>query len=89
MPIKDTFARHAAGLTAPASSLLAIAPNDGADLARLPRAVMVATAGDLAVVMQDGSEGVLPALQPGAIYPLRVRRVKASGTTATGIMGLL
>jgi len=89
MPIEDKFSGHAAGLEAPATGMLQITPDDGADLASLTRALMVATAGDVAVIMQDGSDGVLPALQPGVIYPLRVRRVQASGTTATGLTGLL
>ncbi|WP_176695493.1 hypothetical protein [Phaeobacter sp. B1627] len=54
----------------------------------MPRAIMVATEDDVAVVMKDGSTGTLPALQPGVPYPFRMKRILASGTSATGIVGL-
>ena len=31
----------------------------------------------------------LPALSPGVLYPIRIARVLATGTTATGIKGLV
>nr|WP_231886333.1 hypothetical protein [Sulfitobacter sp. HI0054] len=50
--------------------------------------MMVASVGDLAVVLKSGDAVTLPALSPGVIYPLRIARVLATGTTATGINGL-
>lgn len=49
---------------------------------------MVGSAGDLAVVLKNGSTLTLPSLEPGVIYPVRVRRVLETGTTAAGIKGL-
>ena len=89
MPATDHFSGHGAGLESPATGLLPITPSDSNDLAMIPRALMVAEAGDVAVVMKDGSTGILPALQPGVPYPVRVRRVLVTGTEATGIVGLL
>lgn len=88
MPLKDTFEGMLPGLTSPAEGVLSIAPNDALDLDKIPRVLMVATVGNVAVVMKDGTSGVLPGLQPGVPYPVRVKRVLASGTTATGIVGL-
>lgn len=88
MPISDHFSKFGSGLESPATGLLAITPSDGADLTVMPRAIMVKQPGDLAVVMKDGTTGTLPALQAGVPYPVRVRRVLATGTTATGIVGL-
>lgn len=88
MPIVDHFSGFGSGLDSPATGILPIAPSDGADLAVMPRVLMVATVGNVAVVMKDGSTGTLPALQPGVPYPVRVKRVLATGTTATGIVGL-
>lgn len=88
MPINDPFASFAGSLTAPASSGFDITPADGTDLPVLTRAVMIGSAGDLAVTFADGSEVVLPSLAPGVVYALRLARVRATGTTATDIKGL-
>ena len=88
MPLTDNFAGYNSGLDSPASGMITVTPSDGTDLSVMPRALMVGVAGDLAVVMKDGTTGTLPALQPGVPYPVRVSRVLATGTTATGIVGL-
>ena len=88
MPISDHFSNFGSGLDSPAAGLIEVTPNDGADLTVMTRALMVATAGDVAVVMKDGTTGTLPGLQPGVPYPVRVKRILATGTTATGIVGL-
>ena len=64
-------------------------PSDAADLPQMTRGVMVASAGDLAVVLKSGDAVTLPALSPGVLYPIRIARVLATGTTATGIKGLV
>lgn len=89
MPITDRYDSFAVNLTGPAIGGFDVTPDDGTDLPALPRAVMVATAGDLSVQFRDGSALVLPGLVPGVIYPLRPSRVLATGTTASGIKGLL
>ncbi|CUT12534.1 hypothetical protein BF49_3614 [Bradyrhizobium sp.] len=58
-------------------------------LATACRGLMVTVAGDAAVTMADGSSGVLPALQPGTLYPFAVKMFKNASTTATGIKALL
>lgn len=87
MTIRDVFKNRAKGLSSPATGLLDITPSDNADLEIMTRAIMITTAGDVAVVMQDGSTGTIPALQPGVPYPFRIRRILATGTVATGIVG--
>ncbi len=90
MPILDHFSSFQPGLSAPATGGFSISPDDDTDLGVLPRAIMVAAGGDLAVVLMDGSPVVLPGLAAGIVYPVRVRRVlgSAGGTTASGIIGL-
>jgi len=88
MPIIDPFAGHVAGFDSPVRGGYAITPDDDADLPKVTRAVMVAEGGDLSVAMLDGTALVLPALVPGAIYPVRLTRVNSSGTTAAGVVGL-
>jgi len=88
MPIQDKFESNVPGLASPAGGLLSVVPSDTVDLDVVTRAIMVATEGDVTVIMQDGTTGTIPALQPGVPYPLRISRVLATGTTATGIVGL-
>jgi hypothetical protein len=88
MPILDIFEDHHNGLTGPICGGFDVTPSDAADLPQMTRGVMVASAGDLAVVLKSGDAVTLPALSPGVIYPHRIARVLATGTTATGINGL-
>lgn len=53
------------------------------------RGIMVGVSGDVAVTMVDGSTGVLPALNPGTLYPIAVKSFTHTGTTASGIKALL
>lgn len=65
---------------------VAVTPDDGTDLARgVTRAVYVGGEGNLAVVYAGGAEDVLTGLAAGIFHPLSVARIKATGTTATGI----
>ncbi|MGR3699462.1 MAG: spike base protein, RCAP_Rcc01079 family [Roseovarius sp.] len=89
MPILDIFEDHLNGLTGPICGGFDVTPSDAADLLQMTRGVMVASAGDLAVVLKSGDAVTLPALSPGVIYPIRIARVLATGTTATGIKGLV
>ena len=64
----------------------AVTPDDDTDLPRgETRAVYVGTEGDLAVVYRNGAEDVLPNMAPGMLHQFQVVRIKATGTTATGI----
>jgi hypothetical protein len=84
---KDKFANIAQSPTLPASGLGTISPNDGADLEQVTLALNVATPGIVRVTTNDGSVGEV-FIEAGTAFPLRVRRVWAAGTTATGIRGL-
>lgn len=86
--MQDAFADHAVGLTAPATRPETITPDDNADLAHATRALYVGQGGDVRVRMISGDEVTLVNLQGGILYPLRVVRVFATGTTATGLVGL-
>ena len=89
MPISDKFREYTSGLSSPICGGFDIAPDDAADLVSLTRAIVLGSAGDVAVVLKNGDAITLPALAAGVIYPVRVARVLATGTTATGIKGLI
>lgn len=83
----DTFRTHARTLTSPPEHAGAIVPDDGGTLGHAARAVYVGTAGDLAVRMLGGAEVTLASVPAGALLPIRVDRVRATGTTAGQILG--
>ena len=89
MPISDTFGDFQSGLSSPVQGGFDITPTDAGDLPQVTRALMVASAGDIAVTLKNGDTITLPGLTPGVIYPIRAVRVWATGTTATGIKGLI
>jgi hypothetical protein len=72
--------------TMPSESFFPVTPNDSTEL-EFTRAVMVATAGNLAVRRIDNTEVVLAV--PAGVIPIRVRRVLSTGTTAQGISVLI
>ena len=87
--MSDPFQGHAPGLTAPASRGFAVTPNDAADLARVSRGIYVGEGGDLRVLLANDDVPVtFPGLAGGMIHGLRLRRVFATGTTATGLVGV-
>lgn len=66
----------------------AVTPSDTVSM-ECGRALYVGGAGDLTVVMREESNVVTFAAVPaGTVLPMQVRRVNATGTTATNIVAL-
>lgn len=74
--------------TDPAIRVFEITPDDGADLAETTTAINVATPGVVRVTTEDGSTSDVT-VHPGDAFPIRARRVWHTGTTATGLRGLV
>ncbi|MGJ8543871.1 MAG: spike base protein, RCAP_Rcc01079 family [Sulfitobacter sp.] len=89
MPIADSFSEYSPGLSSPVQGGFDITADDAVDLPQVTRAVMVTGAGDVTALFKNGDTLSLAGLVPGVIYPLRVMRVLATGTTATGLKGLV
>ena len=83
----DRFENHTPGLESPASHLLAVAPNDATDLAVTARALNVAQSGLVQITTTGGTTETVY-IAAGAAFPVRVTRVWATGTTASGIIAL-
>ena len=64
-----------------------ITPADGADLPNNVVCLNVAVAGLVYVDLVDGGTNVPYSIGAGIQFPLWVKRVYATGTTATGITG--
>jgi hypothetical protein len=85
----DPFSSHSPGLESPAAHGFAVTPSDGADLADVTRALYVGGSGNLALTLLSGATLTFTGVAGGTLLPLRARAVKATGTTATSIVGLL
>ena len=75
--------------TAPALNCFSITPDDGTNLSEVTKALYIGEGGDVVLRSALGEEDVtfrnLPA---GYILDVRVSAVRATGTTATDIVGL-
>lgn len=65
-----------------------VTPNDASDLPKIASGIYVGATGDLVVTFLDGNTVTLKGLASGVIHPLCVKRVLATGTTATGIIAM-
>jgi hypothetical protein len=74
-------------LTDPIDHADPITPHDDNDLANVTRGLYVGVAGDVAVHMADGDAVTFTALSAGVFHPIRVKRVLATGTAATNVVG--
>lgn len=89
--MSDPFELHATGLDSPASHAAAITPDDDMDLLAVgdvPRALYCTGDGVVRVTMRNGGDPVTLPMIAGVPLPVRVSRVWATGTTATGIVGV-
>jgi len=74
---------------APATRHFAITPDDDTDLEATeaqPRALYIGTGGTLSMTDEVGAI-VIYTVSDGQVIPFRPVRVRATGTTATGIIG--
>ena len=80
MDLQQRAARHA----------VAVTPSDSADLARVAtKGLFVGGAGNITVDLTDGKTAVLfTGVLAGTFFPVQVKRVRATGTTATNIVAL-
>ena len=76
------------GLGGPAVKGFEVAVSDGSDLPFYPRALYVGVAGNVTVVMKDDTTLGFVGVTAGSFLPIRPKRVKSTGTTATNIIAL-
>jgi len=67
----------------------AITPDDNTDLSLLARGIYVGTSGDLKVTMADNTTVTFGSIAAGVVHPIAVKRVWSTGTSASGIKGLV
>ena len=72
----------------PAYNAAAITASDSVDIVAPIRAIYVGSAGSVVITTVAGTDVTFAGLPAGMILPVRAQRVKATGTTATGLVGL-
>ena len=86
---QDKFEHVADGLTAPAEETFAISPNDNAELPQITKAIYVGDGGDVTLrASRSDIDTVFRNLPTGAILDVRVSAVRATGSTASNLIGL-
>lgn len=74
------------GYQFPYTKAVAVTPSDAAELTDVTRGIMVTAAGNIAVFFMNDSVAVTIPVAVNTIYPFMLKQVKATGTTATGII---
>lgn len=87
--MSEDFSSRPSGLTSPARDAFAITPSNTVPLPQQVRGVYVGGSGNLRVLMVSGVQVDFTGVLAGAVYPIRLSQVMATGTTATGLVGLL
>lgn len=88
--MNDKFQNRSPGYTGRATHAREFTPTDAADLADIPRWLTVNGSGTLVVDMLDNTDAENPMsipAQAGDLVYIRVKKIHATGTTATGIVG--
>lgn len=85
----NPFELSADSVSSPARNCVAIVPNDATDLPVVTKAIYVGTGGNIVVRTIEGAADVTFANVPtGTVLPIRARAIRATGTTASQIVGL-
>tara|TARA_R110000851_G_scaffold186256_1_gene335557 strand:- start:1363 stop:1629 length:267 start_codon:yes stop_codon:yes gene_type:complete len=86
----DIFDTYDSGLDSPAASSFDITPNDTTDLNVATRGLWVGTGGDVAVILvKDSASVIIKNVANGYLLATRIKRVLATGTTATDLVGMV
>lgn len=85
--MSDIFSDFSSGLESPATHLLSVTPDDGADLPVASRGINVGTSGAVRVTTVGGTTETVY-VAAGSAFPLRVSRIWQTGTTAANIVAM-
>lgn len=86
--MSNPFANRTPALSGPATDIVAVTPDDNTDLADVAIALYVETGGTVSMVTERGNSRTV-LVSGNQILPVGVRRVNATGTTATGIHAMV
>lgn len=84
----DIFKSHALTPAGPATDILPVSPNDSEDLPLVASALYIEQGGAVSIVtIRNQTRTII--LGDMSLLPVGVRRIRATGTTATGIHALV
>jgi hypothetical protein len=84
-----TFSKKVTLTGSNASDAITIVPNDAADLGKVPtKGLYIGVSGDVKVTLNSGNTVTFTGLSSGVIHPIAVKRVWATGTTATNMLAV-
>ena len=90
MPFVDLQAQRGDTVDFPATRLRAVTPSDSVDLDYIPKALYVGTGGNVSIIaLEDSAAVTLTNVAAGTIIPIRAKFVRATGTTASGIVAMI
>jgi hypothetical protein len=75
-------------LTSPGTRARAITPHNDNDLDIITRGLYVGVSGDIAAILADDTDSVIFTAVPVGFFPWRCKRILATGTTATNMVGV-
>lgn len=85
----DQFSNVADQVSAPATRAVSVTPHDSNALSDIPKALFVGTGGTIAMRgVNDSADQSWTNVADGSVLPFRARYVRATGTTASGILAL-
>lgn len=76
-------------LSDPAYDGFAVNPSDSVDLPSVTRAIWVGGSGTVVADLAGGTTLTFTGVAAGTVLPVQARRVRATGTTATALIGLV
>lgn len=85
----DRYETFSPGLGSPAVTGFDITPHDSQDLPERTRAIYIGDGGDLTLTFADGAPLSFINLAAGTVLPVRATSVKATGTSAANLIGLV
>ena len=86
--MRDPLATRAASTSGPATDIVPVIPDDTTDLNEVAMALFIETGGTLRIVTRRGETRDVE-VDDQLLLPVAVRRVMATGTTATGVHALV
>lgn len=72
----------------PASHAFGVTPHNTNELIHQTRGIYIGGAGNVTLVTVDGDTVTFVGMATGIIHPIRAKIIKASGTSATSIVGV-
>ena len=87
MPAINKYGYRAKNVSSPADDVFLVTPSDTDDLTYITKAIRLSatgTSGNVVIITEAGNQRTIPMLA-GEQWDVSVRRIMATGTTATGI----